>query len=296
MPPLVASCAFSLLAPARARGLHPSSAAHCDTHIPSDSLHQASYAIPSHTRCACVHRPHAPNVDRQDTPSDTKGILSNANVILDERLDLLEFLEDVDGVACGMDGASSAASDTPTIVAASVLPSSAAVSWSVGPSVAADAGSSRRPVYTSALEVAIDAERRGALASLEDEIPPLAPWWLQATFCLCAHGPHHPDRARHPHPLHAISPTRLLVCSQSFGASESSRPCAALALCCHRRHVSRRSGCWRCWKGMRSRRRVASRRSVIAAAGGETDASMLDGWPKFRCRRLRRAGGDCAVM
>ena len=48
---------------------------------------------------------------------------------------------------------------------------------SITVSGAVDRATPQRPVYASALAVAIDAERRGALSSLEDDIPPMAPWW-----------------------------------------------------------------------------------------------------------------------
>ena len=200
---------------------------------------------------------------RQHTPSDTKGILSNGNVKLDERLDLLDFLE-VENVAPVMESrSSSSASDASTVVGVSVLPSSGAVSWGASASGAVDRATPQRPVYASALAVAIDAERRGALSSLEDDIPPMAPWWLQATFCLCARHAHlrtcdrHDIGTRAPCSAVASRVSRVCACTrltvsrascplprlraQSSVVSAWSRPCGRRARCSLTSRGQRRS-------------------------------------------------------
>ena len=149
---------------------------------------------------------------RQCTPSDTKGILSNGNVKLEERLDLLEFLDTLDGDACG-DSTSSGGSDTPTVVGVSMLPA-AAVGWNTAPDCSSSAPSRSVP-YSSALEVAIDAERRGALITLRDEIPATLPWYLQAPLCLCACAECTNPR-RHGHTMCPLSLARVSALARSL--------------------------------------------------------------------------------
>jgi len=161
-----------------------------------------------------------PMASRQHTPSDTQGILGNNNVKLEERLDLVDFLDAMGDDIIGDDLSIGNGSDSSAPVGVSMLPA-AAVSWSAKPdsrsnghanghghsnghssngnghshqgnghasSASSRLSPSRRSPskYSSALEVAMDAERRGALNILQDEIPTMAPWYLQMTFCLCA--------------------------------------------------------------------------------------------------------------
>ena len=95
-------------------------------------------------------------VSRQATPSDQVGILSNANVRLDERLDLLDFLETAQTTHLETAGKSRGG----------VSP------W-------------EPPLPSSALDVALAAESQDALQTLHDEVPSIAPVWCQALFCVC---------------------------------------------------------------------------------------------------------------
>jgi len=96
---------------------------------------------------------------RQPTPSDSVGILSNGNVRLDERLDLVDFLEDIK-----------------TSGQPHTLPVGGVSSWE---------SKDRGPAHNRALRLALQAESSEALSTLQDDIPPIAPAWCQALFCLC---------------------------------------------------------------------------------------------------------------
>ena len=140
--------------------------------------------------------PAPPLPSRQATPSDTKGILSNGNVKLDERLDLLDFLDTIEAPGEAPSGSSSSSSEAPTVVGVSTLPA-AAVGWSsssFAPQHSSSYGfgssfGSRRQHYSTALEVARDAEVQSSLNIMQDEIPAEAPWWLQASYCFCTPPP-----------------------------------------------------------------------------------------------------------
>ena len=140
--------------------------------------------------------PAPPLPSRQATPSDTKGILSNGNVKLDERLDLLDFLDTIEAPGEAPSGSSSSSSEAPTVVGVSTLPA-AAVGWSsssFAPQHSSSYGfgssfGSRRQHYSTALEVARDAEVQSSLNIMQDEIPTEAPWWLQASYCFCTPPP-----------------------------------------------------------------------------------------------------------
>ena len=118
-------------------------------------------------RAAAQREPPKPT--RQVTPSDTVGILSNGNIRLDERLDLIDFLEN--------------ASDSEKVIT-----QSATVGWGPALSVPSSRPSSLehdQPRHRSALDIAEEAERQAALAELQDEIPAVLPWYLQTLMCLC---------------------------------------------------------------------------------------------------------------
>ena len=99
---------------------------------------------------------HPPRPTRQATPSDTVGILSNANVRIEERLDLVDFLDEHQ-----LQAATTAARQWDHIAAAPIAPT------------------------VSALQIAYNAEAQQALAVLQDELPSMLPWYLQALWCTC---------------------------------------------------------------------------------------------------------------
>lgn len=83
---------------------------------------------------------------RQDTPNADDGILTNGNMLLEERLDLLDFLENVRQEALEAQ--------------------------------AAEAGGSLPQA------VAREATIEGAVRVLHDEVAPASPWQLRTLFCV----------------------------------------------------------------------------------------------------------------
>ena len=102
---------------------------------------------------------------RQVTPSDQVGILSNSNVRLDERLDLLEFMESSNEPSDSLSGTTHAAARG-DVAARSHMRHYAP------------------PPLSSSLKVAFEAECKAAVEVLQDEVVPRSPWFLQALFCL----------------------------------------------------------------------------------------------------------------
>lgn len=193
-----------------------------------------------------------PPPKRQHTPSDQKGILSNSNVKLDERLDLLDFLEASE--SGNISGSGSDESDAPTVVGVSASPiTSSTVSWR-----APERSASPRRVFASALDVALDAERRGALSTLQDDIPASLPWYLQSMFCLRAR----PSRASCPF----LASARTALATPSRSAQRVNKTPADF-----RRvfpaHVTR--SLWLLWRRADDapRRRAAAAQAARAARG-----------------------------
>ena len=153
---------------------------------------------------------------RQATPASTIGILSNANVRLDERLDLIDFLDDegeaaiqptahdlsqgVESAADPTAGAAAAAAATgpriqQRLICSNSRPTSggtslsaSTVGWGVSRSSRLLKRHSSKELLAEysespASEVARKAELLAARNILHDEIPPTAPWWLQMLFC-----------------------------------------------------------------------------------------------------------------
>ena len=152
---------------------------------------------------------------RQPTPATTVGILSDSGIRLDERLDLIDFLDgnaDVDDVENDVppaasarpspSSAASAASSWPAHGAKQRLtcgsrPSSgttggtslpaAAVGWGFGRTDRLRRQNSRELMAeyseSPASEVARRAELLAARNILHDEIPSSAPWYLKMLYC-----------------------------------------------------------------------------------------------------------------
>lgn len=110
---------------------------------------------------------------RQCTPSDQVGILSNANVKIEERLDLVDFL---DGIQDDGDGASVGSN----LSGAAVI--YARPSQQLGLGTASHAF--HTPAYQLANELTLDAECEAALTLLE-QVPRQLAWPLQALLCFC---------------------------------------------------------------------------------------------------------------
>ena len=133
-------------------------------------------------RCAmhATHRPLKPQ--RQPTPQSTIGILSNSNVRLDERIDLLDFLENETD-----NNSPNEAVETSVVP----LPGTTAAVVYRGPTRPTSLAtcSSRRahssPQQQTALQLALEVESQSAMQQLTDDVPPAAPWHLQALICLC---------------------------------------------------------------------------------------------------------------
>ena len=114
-----------------------------------------------------------PIPSRQPTPQSTMGLLSNANVRVDDRLDLLDFLEQETDLT-----------STPTKELRQLSGTSVA-RWG-GTAPRRDSGSKQHArLQQSALSVALEAEGTEALCTLMDEIPSASPWYLQACYCIC---------------------------------------------------------------------------------------------------------------
>lgn len=121
-----------------------------------------------------------PTPMRQPTPQSTLGILSNGNIRLDERIDLLDFLEnEVDDGPEIMSPGTSTSIHTANF--AHVTGSRSSSTGSTGSTTNAPHSMAPR----SALQIALEAESAAALTVLTDDIPPCSPWYLQALFCLC---------------------------------------------------------------------------------------------------------------
>ena len=90
---------------------------------------------------------------RQDTPNTDDGILTNGNVLLEERLDLLDFLDDVHAEARAAEKAET---------------------------------ERRAPAWMVARQATVE----GAVRVLQDEVAPAAPWQLQVGRVVSRrHGP-----------------------------------------------------------------------------------------------------------
>jgi hypothetical protein len=120
-------------------------------------------------RCEATPQPQA---QRQATPHSTNGILSNNNVRLDERIDLLDFLENEI-----IDGAPFETAHVP-------LPGTMGAVKAPARPVSATRGVHALPKHT-ALQLALEMESNAALAVLTDDVPPAAPCLLQPLICLC---------------------------------------------------------------------------------------------------------------
>ena len=117
-------------------------------------LHPSLLVLQSmHPPVATRQATPSPVATRQATPSDTVGILSNSNVRLEERLDLVDFLDEQQDAS--KPGQWDHISQAP------------------------------RAPPASALQIALNVEAAQALAVLQDELPSMLPWHLQALWCTC---------------------------------------------------------------------------------------------------------------
>eukprot|EP00321_Phaeocystis_globosa_P013867 CAMPEP_0118840806 /NCGR_PEP_ID=MMETSP1162-20130426/74129_1 /TAXON_ID=33656 /ORGANISM="Phaeocystis Sp, Strain CCMP2710" /LENGTH=193 /DNA_ID=CAMNT_0006772831 /DNA_START=12 /DNA_END=593 /DNA_ORIENTATION=- len=89
---------------------------------------------------------------RQDTPNLDDGILTNGNVLLEERLDLLDFLDDVHAEARAAERAETQRAEMQR----------------------------SNPAWMVARQATVD----GAVRVLHDEVAPAAPWQLRTLFCV----------------------------------------------------------------------------------------------------------------
>ena len=121
----------------------------------------------------CEATPQPPQAQRrQATPHSTNGILSNNNVRLDERIDLLDFLENEI-----LDGAPFETAPVP-------LPGTVGAVKAPARPVSATRAVHALPKHT-ALQLVLEMESNAALAVLTDDVPPAAPCLLQPLICLC---------------------------------------------------------------------------------------------------------------